>query len=152
MQLLPLYVVETMGHFPGVAGLFVAGIFSGSLSTVSSALNSLAAVTMQDFLIPFCLKKESADARLAWISQVVALAYGGVCLAIAFAAESLGGVLQASLTIFGVVGGPLLALFTVGMFSTAVEQKVTESFLDTKRNSSPIFFSLIIGCRALCQV
>ena len=28
-QLLPLYVVETMGHYPGVAGLFVAGIFSG---------------------------------------------------------------------------------------------------------------------------
>lgn len=51
MQLLPYYVVETMGQFPGVAGLFIAGIFSGSLSTVSSALNSLAAVTMQDFLI-----------------------------------------------------------------------------------------------------
>ena len=40
-----------MGHMPGVAGLFIAGIFSGSLSTVSSALNSLAAVTMQDFLV-----------------------------------------------------------------------------------------------------
>lgn len=40
-----------MGHIPGVAGLFIAGIFSGSLSTVSSALNSLAAVTMQDFLV-----------------------------------------------------------------------------------------------------
>ena len=48
---MPYYVVETMGHLPGVAGLFIAGIFSGSLSTVSSALNSLAAVTMQDFLI-----------------------------------------------------------------------------------------------------
>jgi len=44
-----------MGHLPGVAGLFIAGIFSGSLSTVSSALNSLAAVTMQDFLIVISL-------------------------------------------------------------------------------------------------
>lgn len=43
--------MDTMGHMPGVAGLFIAGIFSGSLSTVSSALNSLAAVTMQDFLV-----------------------------------------------------------------------------------------------------
>ena len=121
-QLLPLFVVETMGHYPGVAGLFIAGIFSGSLSTVSSALNSLAAVTMQDFLIPICFKK-TVDARLAWISQLVALSFGGLCLALAFVAEYLGGVLQASLTIFGVVGGPLLALFTIGMFSTAVEQK-----------------------------
>ena len=54
----------------------------------------------------------------------MALCYGGISIAIAFVAEYLGGVLQASLTIFGVVGGPLLALFTIGMFSTAVEQKV----------------------------
>lgn len=50
-QLLPLYVVETMGMVPGLSGLFVSGIFSGSLSTVSSALNSLAAVTYQDYIM-----------------------------------------------------------------------------------------------------
>ncbi|KAK7074679.1 hypothetical protein SK128_016093 [Halocaridina rubra] len=50
-QLLPLYVVETMGMYPGLSGLFVSGIFSGSLSTVSSALNSLAAVTLQDYVL-----------------------------------------------------------------------------------------------------
>jgi len=121
-QLLPFYVIETMGHLPGVAGLFVAGIFSGSLSTVSSALNSLAAVTMQDFLIPVFFQK-TPDSRLTWITQLVALIFGAFSLAIAFLAEYLGGVLQASLTIFGVVGGPLFGLFTVGMFSTAVEEK-----------------------------
>ena len=31
-----------MSSVPGLAGLAVAGIFSGSLSTVSSAINSLA--------------------------------------------------------------------------------------------------------------
>ena len=138
-QLLPLFVVDTMGQYPGVAGLFIAGIFSGSLSTVSSALNSLAAVTMQDFLIPICFKK-TADTRLAWISQLIALSYGGLCLALAFVAEYLGGLLQASLTIFGVVGGPLLALFTVGMFSTAVEQNGAVTGL-----LSGLAFSLWIG-------
>jgi sodium-coupled monocarboxylate transporter 8/12 len=47
---MPLYVVDTLKHMPGLAGLFVAGIFSGSLSTVSSAVNSLAAVTLEDYL------------------------------------------------------------------------------------------------------
>ena len=50
LQLMPLYVVDTMKHMPGLSGLFVAGIFSGSLSTVSSAVNSLAAVTLEDYL------------------------------------------------------------------------------------------------------
>ena len=57
-----------------------------------------------------------ADTRLAWYSQLVALTFGGLSLAIAFVAEYLGGVLQASLTIFGVVGGQLLALFTILIF------------------------------------
>jgi sodium-coupled monocarboxylate transporter 8/12 len=47
---MPLYVVDSLNHMPGLSGLFVAGIFSGSLSTVSSAVNSLAAVTIEDYL------------------------------------------------------------------------------------------------------
>ena len=35
---------------PGFPGFFVAGIFSGALSTVSGGLNSLAAVTLEDFI------------------------------------------------------------------------------------------------------
>ena len=46
-QLLPLYIVDRMSSVPGLPGLAVAGIFSGSLSTVSSAINSLAAVTLE---------------------------------------------------------------------------------------------------------
>lgn len=49
-QLMPQYVLDTMSNFPGISGLFAAGIFSGSLSTVSGALNSLAAVTIEDYL------------------------------------------------------------------------------------------------------
>ncbi|KAG8298486.1 hypothetical protein J6590_013663 [Homalodisca vitripennis] len=54
-QLLPLFVVETMGDIPGLSGLFVAGIFSASLSTVSACLNSLAAVTLEDYVKVDCL-------------------------------------------------------------------------------------------------
>ena len=39
--------LQVMKDYPGVPGLFVAGVFSGALSTVSSGLNSLAAVTLR---------------------------------------------------------------------------------------------------------
>lgn len=47
---MPHYVIDTMGSLPGLSGLFVSGIFSASLSTVSAAVNSLAAVTLEDYI------------------------------------------------------------------------------------------------------
>lgn len=57
-------------------------------------------------------------------TKIIALCYGLSCLAVAFLAQFLGGVLQASLTIFGVVGGPLLGLFSLGMFTPTANQTV----------------------------
>jgi len=52
--------METVGHIPGLGGLFVAGIFSASLSTVSAAVNSLAAVTLEDYMK---VKQEAGKGR-----------------------------------------------------------------------------------------
>merc|ERR1712012_1021827 len=49
-QLLPLLVLQVAGDIPCLPGLFMAGVFSGSLSTISSGLNSLAAIGLRDFL------------------------------------------------------------------------------------------------------
>ncbi|XP_034242040.1 putative sodium-dependent multivitamin transporter [Thrips palmi] len=124
-QLMPYYVVDTMGHMPGLSGLFVSGIFSASLSTVSAAVNSLAAVTLEDYIKPIyvCLRKNDlAEKGSSYRAKLISVIYGLVCIALAFIAEYLGSVLQASLTIFNVVGGPILGLFTVGMFFPVANQ------------------------------
>lgn len=120
-QLLPLYVVDRMSDMPGLPGLVVAGIFSGSLSTVSSAINSLAAVTLEDYIRPLV---KLSDSKSPILLKILALVFGLICIGLAFLADFLGtGVLQASLTIFGVVGGPLLGLFTLGILCRRVEQR-----------------------------
>ena len=120
-QLLPLFVIDTMSGYPGMAGLFISGIFSGSLSTVSSAINSLAAVTLEDYIKSFVTVKEESETL---ILKSLAFAYGVGCLLLTFLVEYLGaGILQASLTIFGVVGGPLLGLFSLGMMTTRANEK-----------------------------
>lgn len=58
------------------------------------------------------------------MTKLMACGYGLVFLALAFLAEHLGGVLQAALTIFGAVGGPLFGVFTLGMFTTFANQMV----------------------------
>ncbi|GBN39922.1 Sodium-coupled monocarboxylate transporter 2 [Araneus ventricosus] len=51
-QLIPYFISTTLDHLPGIPGLCICGIFSASLSTVSSAINSLASVATEDFIKP----------------------------------------------------------------------------------------------------
>ncbi|KYN11813.1 Putative sodium-dependent multivitamin transporter [Trachymyrmex cornetzi] len=117
-MLMPLYVMDTVSNIPGLPGIFVAGIFSAGLSTISAAQNSLAAVTLEDYMKPLykkCVGHEFSPTKSAFIAKVLAFTFGIISIALAFLAQFLGGLLQASLTIFGVVGGPLLGVFTLGM-------------------------------------
>uniref|UniRef100_A0A8C3I3A7 Solute carrier family 5 member 6 n=1 Tax=Chrysemys picta bellii TaxID=8478 RepID=A0A8C3I3A7_CHRPI len=45
-----------------------------------------------------------------------ALSYGLLCLGMAYLSSMMGPMLQAAISIFGMVGGPLLGLFCLGMF------------------------------------
>uniref|UniRef100_A0A4W5NVD4 Sodium-dependent multivitamin transporter n=1 Tax=Hucho hucho TaxID=62062 RepID=A0A4W5NVD4_9TELE len=113
-QMVLYFVMDVFRDLPGLPGLFVACLFSGALSTISSAFNSLATVTMEDLIKPYCPAMTEAKATL--LSKGLALAYGLVCLAMAYLASLMGSVLQAAFSIFGMVGGPLLGLFCLGMF------------------------------------
>lgn len=113
-QMVLYFVMDVFRDLPGLPGLFVACLFSGALSTISSAFNSLATVTMEDLIKPHF--PAMAESRATLLSKGLALAYGLVCLAMAYIASTMGSVLQAAFSIFGMVGGPLLGLFCLGMF------------------------------------
>ncbi|XP_076059410.1 sodium-coupled monocarboxylate transporter 1-like [Oratosquilla oratoria] len=115
-QILPYFVVDRLGNLPGFAGLFVACLFSGALSTLSSGLNSLAAVLWEDvFSRMERFAKLSPDGQ-AWTSKSIAIFFGMLCMGLSFSAGRLGGVLQASYAVNGAVAGPLLALFVMALF------------------------------------
>ncbi|XP_043572972.1 sodium-coupled monocarboxylate transporter 1-like isoform X2 [Chiloscyllium plagiosum] len=111
-QLLPYLVMDILRDYPGVPGLFVAATYGGTLSTVSSSINALAAVTVADVIKPFT---DLSEMKLAWISKGLSFMYGIICIAMAALTSVMGGVLQAALTIFGILGGPLLGVFLLGM-------------------------------------
>ncbi|XP_074541058.1 solute carrier family 5 member 6a [Halichoeres trimaculatus] len=113
-QMVLYFVMDVFRDLPGLPGLFVACLFSGALSTISSAFNSLATVTMEDLIKPHF--PDMTEAKATLLSKGLALAYGLVCLAMAYLASLMGSVLQAAFSIFGMVGGPLLGLFCLGMF------------------------------------
>uniref|UniRef100_A0A673L2K0 Sodium-dependent multivitamin transporter n=1 Tax=Sinocyclocheilus rhinocerous TaxID=307959 RepID=A0A673L2K0_9TELE len=113
-QMVLYFVMDMLQNFPGLPGLFVACLFSASLSTISSAFNSLATVTMVDLIKPHY---SMTEARATLLSKMLALSYGIICVAMAYVVHLMNSsVLQAALSIFGMVGGPLLGLFCLGIF------------------------------------
>uniref|UniRef100_A0A8D3B214 Sodium-coupled monocarboxylate transporter 1 n=1 Tax=Scophthalmus maximus TaxID=52904 RepID=A0A8D3B214_SCOMX len=119
-QLMPYLVMDILGDYPGLPGLFVAAAYSGSLSTVSSSINALAAVTVEDLIKPHTHMSEK---HLAWTSKGLSLAYGALCIAMAGLASLMGGILQAAISIFGIIGGPLLGLFALGILCPIANSK-----------------------------
>ncbi|XP_068142014.1 LOW QUALITY PROTEIN: sodium-coupled monocarboxylate transporter 1 [Drosophila tropicalis] len=113
-QLLPYYVINTYEHIYSIAGLFVAGIFAASLGTVASALNSLSAVTCEDLLVNGMNIKISPE-KGALYAKWMSLGFGIASFGLVFIVEHLGGVLQATLTLNGLVGGVTLGLFVLGI-------------------------------------
>ena len=52
-------------NYPGMAGFCVSGIFCAALTSISSAVNSLAAVTIEDFVKPICGSRGWAKDEIA---------------------------------------------------------------------------------------
>uniref|UniRef100_A0A7N8XZA8 Solute carrier family 5 member 8 n=1 Tax=Mastacembelus armatus TaxID=205130 RepID=A0A7N8XZA8_9TELE len=139
-QLMPYLVMDILGDYPGLPGLFVAAAYSGSLSTVSSSINALAAVTVEDLIKPCTNMSEK---HLSWTSKGLSLLYGALCIGMAALASLMGGILQAAVSIFGVTGGPLLGLFTLGILCPFANSKGAVSGL-----LSGLVVSLWVGITA----
>uniref|UniRef100_A0A8C5SJS6 Solute carrier family 5 member 5 n=1 Tax=Laticauda laticaudata TaxID=8630 RepID=A0A8C5SJS6_LATLA len=114
-QYMPYLVLDIFESCPGVPGLFLACAYSGTLSTASTSINAMAAVTVEDLIKPNI--PALSPRKLALVSKGLSLVYGTACLTVAALSSLLGGgVLQGSFTVMGVISGPLLGAFILGMF------------------------------------
>lgn len=111
-QIVVYFVMEVL-NYPGLPGLLVASLFSGALSTVSSSLNGLAAITWETFLKNRL--KHLSDARKEKVTKFLVGIFGILGMAIAFLCQKLKGpVTQIAISFDGLAGGPLLGIFLLG--------------------------------------
>uniref|UniRef100_A0A1B6D5M6 Sodium-coupled monocarboxylate transporter 1 n=1 Tax=Clastoptera arizonana TaxID=38151 RepID=A0A1B6D5M6_9HEMI len=94
-QLLPFYVLDIMGDYRGLTGLFIAGVFSAALSTMSCGLNAAAGTIYEDFVTIFY----SSEKHAPIILKLIVVILGTLCVTLVFIVEHLGGVLQVSATL-----------------------------------------------------
>lgn len=67
--------METLGELPGLSGLFIAGVFSAALSSLSTCLNSMSAVVLEDFVKPF-VKQPLSERTVNWVMRSVVVVIG----------------------------------------------------------------------------
>lgn len=113
-QVLPLLVLHVAADIPGLPGLFMAGVFSGSLSSVSSGLNSLAAITLKDF-IPEQRLSRMNNIQQALLTKIFSAIFGLLGYSMTFLIRFMPGMLEAAMIIGGVINGPIIGVFTAGM-------------------------------------
>ncbi|XP_026848255.1 sodium-coupled monocarboxylate transporter 1 isoform X4 [Drosophila persimilis] len=123
-QLVPLLVMRVLGVVPGLPGLFVSAVFSAALSSLSTLLNSLSAVILEDFVRPK-MGKSMKESHVALTMRLVVIIFGISSIFMVYVVEKLGMVLQLSATLQSSLYGPMLGVFTVGMLMPWVGEKST---------------------------
>jgi solute carrier family 5 (sodium-coupled monocarboxylate transporter), member 8/12 len=112
-QLIPLLVMEILKDFPGLPGLFIAGVFSAALSSLSTGLNAMSAVVLEDFCKPF-MKTEISEKMSLYIMRGTVLILGIVSVALVYVVQHMGAVLQLSMSVPTACFGPMLGVYIVG--------------------------------------
>lgn len=67
------------------------------------------------------INPEKGAVYIKWMS----LGYGVLSFALVFLVEQLGGILQATLTLNGLIGGVTLGLFSLGVFFKCANTRVS---------------------------
>jgi SSS family solute:Na+ symporter len=102
---------------PGFAGLAIVGLFAAAMSSIDSALNSLSAATLEDFIDR---NRQRGEEQLFRLSRRITFAWGAAAVAFSFTVEHIAPtVLEAINKVGSMANGPLLALFLLALFAPA---------------------------------
>ncbi|KAJ8683292.1 hypothetical protein QAD02_019084 [Eretmocerus hayati] len=115
-QTIPFYVMDVAGHISGLPGVFLAGLVSSALSTMSASLNSLSGIIYNDFIDSWIQESPNKGAKAAKIMKVISVIIGVLTVAMIFVIEHLGTIFEMANSLSSVVDGPLLGLFFLGFF------------------------------------
>ncbi|WP_411031620.1 sodium:solute symporter [Spongiimicrobium sp. 3-5] len=112
--MVPVFIIKYLPN--GIIGILIVAIMSAAMSSLSSTVNSLSAVTMEDFIKRF--KPKMADKQYVRYSRLLSIFWGLVCLFFAFFAGNIEGtVIEVINKISSVFYGPILAAFILAILT-----------------------------------
>lgn len=124
----------------GLSGLVIAGVLAATMSSVSSAVNSLTAVTIVDYYRRFWHTSDKTEAFYVKVSRGLSAIWGVVATGLAMYVGLIGTRIVDILgTIYGYLTGPLVGIFLLGV-------------LTRRANSMGAFVGALLGLGAVTAV
>lgn len=123
-QLTPLLAMEILKDLPGLPGFFIAGVFSSSLSSLSTALNAMSGVVLEDFCRPY-MKSSISEKMSLYIMRATVLILGVLSVALVYVVQHMGAILQLSMSVPPACFAPLLGLYIIGFLIPWIGKKAT---------------------------
>ncbi len=112
--MVPVFITHYLPN--GVIGILIVAIMSAAMSSLSSTINSLSAVTMEDFVAR--INPNISDKKYVRFSRLLSLFWGSMCLFFAFFAGSIEGtVIEVINKIGSVFYGPILGAFILAIMT-----------------------------------
>ena len=112
--MVPVFIIKYLPN--GIIGILIVAIMSAAMSSLSSTVNSLSAVTLEDFIKRF--KPDLTDKTYVTYSRLLSIFWGLVCLFFAFFAGQIEGtIIEVINKIGSVFYGPILAAFMLAILT-----------------------------------
>jgi Na+/proline symporter len=105
--MIPMFIAHYLPH--GVIALIVIALLASGMSAFSSYINSLSAVTMEDFV---CRSTTLPKEHYVYYSKAVTLAWGAVTMSLAFVADKVAPTaIEATNMVSSLFLGPIVGMF-----------------------------------------
>ena len=117
--MIPVFITNYLPH--GIIGIIIVAIIAAAMSAYSSNINSLAAISMEDFI---SRKWQVPEKKYVVYSKLVALAWGVITLILAFFMGNIAKtVIEAINKIGSVFYGPVVCMFLLAIFTKKIQAK-----------------------------
>ncbi|XP_063885774.1 sodium-coupled monocarboxylate transporter 1-like [Scylla paramamosain] len=113
-QILPYLVMEKLTRLPGMPGVFVAAVYGGVLSSLSSCGNSIACLIWEDFLKDRPYFKKLTDKAATNVVKLISALAGISGIFLGILAGKMGNIIHVTRSVSGSIMGPMQGVFIAG--------------------------------------
>lgn len=111
-EILPYYVQQNLLGVPGFSGLFLTGVVSAATSTISSIINSQAAVCYVDVVSPY---KKLTNVQVSRLTKGLAFVFGFLMTIYAMIVPYLGSAVRIIMVMHNGASGPFVGMFLLAL-------------------------------------